>query len=85
MIFYILNKQFFNVNAYYKIDYFKSITSQITGGKKQSEIRATLFAVRGHLHCQAFTQLNSILGHIYPFIFCLSCDYTISFGKIRPG
>jgi len=36
-----------------------ALTSQITGGKKQSEERAALFAVRVHLHCYAFIAFMS--------------------------
>jgi hypothetical protein len=35
------------------MDYFVPLTSQITGGKKQSDEGAALFAVRVHLPCYA--------------------------------
>ena len=35
-----------------------ALTSQITGGKKQSEERAALFAVRVHLPCYALLMIS---------------------------
>jgi len=39
------------IDPYHKYSMFECLTSQITGGKKQSDEGAALFAVRVHLPC----------------------------------